>query len=280
MLGATCCCAGNLDHATSHPCTANSPVNKVVIHRSMQLNGKIALVTGASRGIGRAIAIGLAKAGALVLCTSTKQGGCDDTLLQISAAGMSSSALMCDISNAAQVEQLAKTVLDQHGRLDILVNNAGITRDGLFLRMSAEDYDAVLATNLRGPFLVCKAFSRSMAKARGGRIINIGSVVGLTGNAGQANYAASKAGLIGLTKSLAQEFAGRGITANVIAPGFITTDMTTAIPEGIQKTMLEMIPLARFGKPEDVANAVVFLSSDAAGYITGQTLVVDGGMTM
>ena len=246
----------------------------------MQLTGKVALVTGASRGIGQAIAVALAKAGAEVLCTSTKAGGCDATVAQIEALGQKGSAVVCDVGDAAQVEALAKTVLEQKGKLDILVNNAGITRDGLFLRMSVEDYDAVLATNLRGPFLVCKAFARAMAKARGGRILNISSVVGLTGNAGQANYAASKAGIIGLTKSLAQEFAGRGITANVIAPGFITTDMTAAIPEDAQKAMLAQIPLERFGKPEDIANAVVFLSSDAAGYITGQTLVVDGGMTM
>jgi 3-oxoacyl-[acyl-carrier protein] reductase len=246
----------------------------------MQLTGKVALVTGASRGIGQAIAVALAKAGADVLCTSTKAGGCDATLAQIAEAGHKGTALVCDVGDAGQVEQMAKAVLDQKGKLDILVNNAGITRDGLFLRMGVEDYDAVLATNLRGPFLVCKAFARAMAKARGGRIINISSVVGLTGNAGQANYAASKAGIIGLTKSLAQEFAGRGITANVIAPGFITTDMTAAIPEDAQKAMLAQIPLERFGKPEDIANAVVFLSSDAAGYITGQTLVVDGGMTM
>lgn len=246
----------------------------------MQLTGKVALVTGASRGIGQAIAVALAKAGADVLCTSTKAGGCDATLAQIAEAGLKGTALVCDVGDPGQVDQLAKSVLEQKGKLDILVNNAGITRDGLFLRMSVEDYDAVLATNLRGPFLVCKAFARAMAKARGGRIINISSVVGLTGNAGQANYAASKAGIIGLTKSLAQEFAGRGITANVIAPGFITTDMTAAIPEDAQKAMLAQIPLERFGKPEDIASAVVFLSSDAAGYITGQTLVVDGGMTM
>jgi 3-oxoacyl-[acyl-carrier protein] reductase len=175
---------------------------------------------------------------------------------------------------------LQKDVLDAAGRLDLLVNNAGITRDGLFLRMATEDFDQVVATNLRGPFLVCRAFARGMAKARGGRIVNVGSVVGLTGNAGQANYAASKAGLVGLTRSLAKEFAGRGITANVIAPGFITTDMTAAIPEAQQKAMLEAIPLGRFGLPADIAATVVFLCSEAAGYITGQTLVVDGGMTM
>ena len=248
------------------------------------LEGKVALVTGSSRGIGRAIALALARAGADVVCTSTRAGGCAATLQAIADAGAecrgSASALACDVSDAGQVEQLARTLLEQKGRLDLLINNAGITRDGLFLRMGVEDFDQVLATNLRGPFLVCKAFARAMAKSRGGRIVNIGSVVGLTGNAGQANYAASKAGLAGLTKSLARELAGRGVTANVVAPGFVTTDMTAAIPEEQQKAMLAEIPLERFGVPEDVAAAVLFLCSDAAGYITGQTLVVDGGMTM
>jgi 3-oxoacyl-[acyl-carrier protein] reductase len=246
----------------------------------MLLQGKIALVTGASRGIGRAIAEALAREGAQVFCTSTRMGGCAETLAAIAAAGGKATALACDVADAAQVGQLADAVLGAAGRLDLLVNNAGITRDGLLLRMSTDDFDQVVATNLRGPFLVCKVFARAMAKARGGRIVNVGSVVGLTGNAGQANYAASKAGLVGLTRSLAKEFAGRSITANVIAPGFIRTDMTAAIPEDSQQQMLQAIPLGRFGQPEDVAAAVVFLCSDAASYITGQTLVVDGGMTM
>lgn len=249
----------------------------------MQFTGKTALVTGASRGIGRAIAVQLAKQGAEVFCTSTKEGGCADTLAAIAALPPGSGvahALVADVGDVASAEALAKAVLDQKGRLDFLVNNAGITRDGLFLRMSADDFDAVLGTNLRGTFLVCKAFARSMAKARGGRIVNIGSVVGLTGNAGQANYAASKAGLIGLSKSLAQEFAGRGITVNVIAPGFIATDMTSVLTADVKETMLQQIPLARFGEPDDIGNAVAFLCSDSAAYITGQTLVVDGGMTM
>jgi 3-oxoacyl-[acyl-carrier protein] reductase len=246
----------------------------------MNLQGKVALVTGSSRGIGRAIAQALARAGADVVCTSTRAGGCAATLQAIAAAGGKGTEMACDVGDAAQVEQLAKKLLEQKGRLDLLINNAGVTRDGLFLRMGVEDFDQVLATNLRGPFLVCKAFARSMARSRGGRIVNIGSVVGLTGNAGQANYAASKAGLVGLTKSLARELAGRGVTANVVAPGFVTTDMTAAIPEEQQKAMLAEIPLERFGVPDDVAAAVLFLCSDAAGYITGQTLVVDGGMTM
>lgn len=246
----------------------------------MQLQNKIALVTGASRGIGKAIAVALARAGATVVCTSTRAGGCDQTIAQAADGPGKCTALVCDVGDAAQVDQLAKTVLEQHGRLDLLVNNAGITKDGVFLRMSEADFDQVIATNLRGPFLVCKAFARAMAKARGGRIVNVGSIVGLTGNAGQANYAASKAGLVGFTKSLAKELAGRGVTANVIAPGFITTDMTASIPADLQQAMLREIPLGRLGQPEDVAAAVLFLCSDAAGYITGQTLVVDGGMTM
>jgi 3-oxoacyl-[acyl-carrier protein] reductase len=248
----------------------------------MQFQGKVALVTGASRGIGRAIAVQLARGGATVFCTSTKPGGCADTLAAIAAlpapAG-TGHALVVDVADANATEQLARAVLDQSGKLDFLVNNAGITRDGLFLRMGPEDFDAVLATNLRGTYLVCKAFARAMAKARGGRIVNVGSVVGLTGNAGQANYAASKAGLIGLTKSLAQEFAGRGITANVVAPGFIATDMTAVLTPEVREAMLQQIPLGRLGDPEDVAGVVAFLCSDAASFITGQTLVVDGGMT-
>jgi 3-oxoacyl-[acyl-carrier protein] reductase len=246
----------------------------------MQLQGRIALVTGASRGIGAAIAVALARAGATVVCTSTRAGGCEQTLAACADAPGRAHAAVCDVADKAAVEQLAKSVLETHGRLDVLVNNAGITRDGVFLRMSDDDFDQVLATNLRGPFLVCRAFARAMAKARGGRIVNVGSVVGLTGNAGQANYAASKAGLVGLTKSLAKELAGRGVTANLVAPGFITTDMTASIPQDLREAMLRQIPLGRLGQPEDVAAVVTFLCGDAAGYITGQTLVVDGGMTM
>lgn len=248
----------------------------------MTLSDKIALVTGASRGIGRAIAVEFARQGASVFCTSTREGGCDATLQEIADLGgdATAQALVCDVSDRASVDALAKCVLDGGGKLDVLVNNAGITRDGVFMRMSDDDFDAVVSTNLRGAFLVCRAFARPMAKARGGRIVNIGSVVGLSGNAGQANYAASKAGLVGLTKSLAHEFAGRGVTANVIAPGFIETDMTAAIPEDHKSAMLNEIPLARFGAPADVARAAAFLAGESAGYITGQTLVVDGGMTM
>lgn len=249
----------------------------------LPLSGKTALVTGASRGIGRAVAVALAAAGANVYCTSTKAGGCDETVAAIAALPVGSGkgkALVVDVADAASVETMAKAVLAEAGTLELLVNNAGITRDGLFLRMGAEDFDAVIGTNLRGVFLVCKAFSRTLAKAKGARIVNIGSVVGITGNAGQVNYAASKAGLIGLTKSLAQEFAGRGLTANVVAPGFIETDMTAALTQEIRDGMLKTIPLSRFGAPDDIAKTVVFLCGDGASYITGQTLVVDGGMTM
>jgi 3-oxoacyl-[acyl-carrier protein] reductase len=248
----------------------------------MNLSSKVALVTGASRGIGRAVAVELARQGAEVFCTSTKEGGCDETMAAIAALDNDASAhaLVCNVGDAASVDALAKGVLAEKGQLDFLVNNAGITRDGLFLRMSTDDFDDVIATNLRGAFLVCKAFARTMAKARTGRIINIGSVVGISGNAGQANYAASKAGLLGLTKSLAQELAGRSVTANVIAPGFIETDMTSGLPDDVKSEMLKQIPLARFGQASDIAQAVAFLCSDAAAYITGQTLVVDGGMTM
>ena len=248
----------------------------------MNLSSKVALVTGASRGIGRAVAVELARLGAEVFCTSTKAGGCDETLEAIAALenDANAHALVCNVSDPESVDALAKGVLEEKGQLDFLINNAGITRDGLFLRMSTEDFDDVIGTNLRGAFLVCKAFARAMAKARTGRIINIGSVVGLSGNAGQANYAASKAGLLGLTKSLAQELAGRSVTANVIAPGFIETDMTAGLPDDVKTEMLKQIPLARFGQASDIAQTVAFLCSDAASYITGQTLVVDGGMTM
>jgi len=245
----------------------------------MSFTEKTALVTGASRGIGRGIATQLAARGAKVFCVSTREGGCEETLAQIREAGGEAEAMAVDVADETAVQGMADSVLAQGG-LDILVNNAGITRDGVFLRMSSEDFDSVLAINLRGAFLTSRAFARPMMKARGGRIVNISSIVGLTGNAGQANYAASKAGLIGFSKSLAREIAGRGVTVNVVAPGFIATDMTATLAEDIREETLKNIPLGRFGAAEDIATAVAFLCSNSASYITGQVLVVDGGMTM
>ncbi len=241
---------------------------------------KSALVTGASRGIGQAIAVALAATGHRVFCVSTREGGCDETVARCREQGVEASALAVDVSQEDQVEAMAKSVLAEVGTLSVLVNNAGITRDGVFLRMSTADFDAVQAVNLRGVFLTCKAFCRPMTKARQGRMVNIGSVVGVMGNAGQANYAASKAGLIGLSKSLAKELGGRGVTVNVVAPGFITTDMTSGLPEEVREGAKKDIPLGRFGSPQDIASAVAFLCSDAASYITGQVLMVDGGMAM
>lgn len=238
------------------------------------------MVTGASRGIGRAVAVELAGAGARVYCVSTKAGGCDDTVAACAAAGGEASAIVADVAQPEQVETMAKTVLGEAGRLDVLVNNAGITKDGVFLRMSDADFDAVLAVNLRGAFLVCRAFARPLMKAGHGRIVNVGSVVGLSGNAGQANYAASKAGLIGLTKSLAQELGSRGVTVNLVAPGFITTDMTASLSDAVRSSLQGRTALGRFGSPDDVAAAVRFLASDAGAYVTGQVLVVDGGLAM
>ncbi len=246
----------------------------------MTLEGKVAVVTGASRGIGRAIAGALAERGARVVCTATRDGGCAATVDEIRAAGGEAHGYALEVSSLEAVDGFAKAVTDDVGPVSVLVNNAGITRDGLFLRMAAEDFDAVLAVNLRGAFATCRAFARGMAKARHGRIVNVGSVVGLTGNAGQVNYAAAKAGLIGMSKSLARELAGRGVTVNVVAPGFIETDMTAGLPEDVRTEAVKNIPLARFGTPSDVAGTVSFLCSDAAAYLTGQVLVVDGGMAM
>ncbi len=241
---------------------------------------RTALVTGASRGIGQSVAVALAEAGHRVFCVSTSAGGCDETVARCQNLGAEAQALAGDISDAEVVAGLAKTVLDEVGMLHCLVNNAGITRDGLFMRMSDEDFDRVLAVNLRGTFLTCRSFARSMVKGRFGRIVNIGSVVGVTGNAGQANYAASKAGLIGFSKALARELGGRGVCVNVVAPGFIETDMTRDLSEEVRASALQNIPLNRFGSTQDVAAAVRFLCSDAASYITGQVLMVAGGMAM
>ena len=244
------------------------------------LNGKTAIVTGASRGIGAAIAHRLCETGAnVVICSRSA-----DTIAQVADTlqdkGYAVHAMVADISQKADVEALIEKTIAQFSQIDILVNNAGITRDMLLMRLKDEDWEAVLQTNLTGTMYCTRAVLRPMIRQKSGRIINISSVVGLMGNAGQANYAAAKAGILGLTKATAKEVGARGITVNAIAPGFITTDMTAQIPEQSQEQILEMIPLRGFGDPEDVADAVCFLASDAARYITGQTLQVDGGMVM
>ncbi|HMP40011.1 MAG TPA: 3-oxoacyl-[acyl-carrier-protein] reductase [Roseiflexaceae bacterium] len=247
----------------------------------ISLKDRVALVTGGSRGIGRAIAVTLAAAGAAVAVNyRDNQAAAEAVVAEISAAEGQAFAIKADISRQEEVEQLFKAVIERYGKIDILVNNAGITRDGLLLRMKEEDFDAVLDTNLRGAFLCTKAALRPMARGRGGRIINIASVVGLAGNPGQANYAAAKAGLIGFTKSVAREMASRAITVNAIAPGYIETEMTGVLSDQVRAAILEAIPLGRIGIAQDVADMACFLASDAAAYITGQTIAVDGGMVM
>ena len=244
------------------------------------LSGKVALVTGASRGIGCSIAKTLAQNGAHVACVSRNVSDVQSVADVITAAGGTATAVACDISDSDNVTKLVKETVGTHNHLDILVNNAGVTRDNLLMRMSEDDWNTVLNINLKAAFIAIKAAARTMIKQRKGRIINISSVVGLMGNAGQVNYAASKAGLIGLTKSTARELAPRGITANCIAPGYIATDMTNELGYEVQQSLNEKIPLGRIGQVEDIAYAVAFLASDEAEYITGQTLAVDGGMVM
>ena len=244
------------------------------------LQGKIALVTGASQGIGRACALELAKAGATVALAARNVEKLEAVAAEIAAAGGSAKSYALDVSSEESIKSTAKAVLADHGAVHILVNNAGITKDGLALRMRLADFDDVLRTNLTGAFLLTQAVISSMMKARWGRVINITSVVGETGAAGQANYAASKAGLIGLTKSLAREFASRGITVNAVAPGFIQTSMTDSLTDDQKAGILTQIPLARYGTDADIAAAVTYLASDSAGYITGHTLDVNGGLYM
>ena len=248
---------------------------------AMNFSEKTAVVTGGSRGLGRAICLELARGGAnVVLCYAGNEAAANETVAACESLGAKAVAIRCDVSKEDEVKALMDAALKTFGRIDILVNNAGITKDGLLLMMKPEDFDAVIAANLRGAFLCMKAVARQMVKQRYGRIVNLSSVVGLRGNAGQVNYAASKAGVIGMTKSLAKELAGRNITVNTVAPGFIDTDMTAALTETAKNAALGSIPMGRMGTPENVAKAVAFLADEDAGYITGQVLAVDGGMSM
>lgn len=235
-------------------------------------------MTGASRGIGRAIARRLASDGRHVVAASRSLGELEALVAEIAGEGGSAEARQLDVGDSAAVAALVESVSEKHGRLDILVNNAGITRDGLLLRMSDEEFDLVLSVNLRSAFAACRAAARPMMRGKFGRIVNIGSVSGITGNPGQANYSAAKAGLVGLTKSIAKELGAKGITANVVAPGFIETDMTAALPAALREQVLPQIPLRRFGTPAEIAAAVSFVASDDASYLTAQVLVVDGGL--
>ena len=244
------------------------------------LADKIAVVTGAGRGIGRAVALAYAKMGADVVCVSRTEENSAKVAAEVEGIGRRAWALAVDVSDTAAVDAAAKGILESTSRVDILVNNAGVTRDNLLMRMSEEEWDTVIDTNLKGAFNFTKALTRPFIKQRSGRIINIASVIGLIGNAGQSNYAASKAALIGFTKSIAKELATRGITVNAIAPGFIETDMTAALSEKMREGILGNVPLERFGSPDDIAHAAVFLAMEPSGYITGQVLTVDGGMVM
>jgi 3-oxoacyl-[acyl-carrier protein] reductase len=245
-----------------------------------QLANQIAVVTGAGRGIGRAIALKFAAEGADVVCVSRTAENSEKVASEVRALGRKAWAHAVDVSDSAAVNTVAEKILADCGKVDILVNNAGVTRDGLLMRMSDADWDTVLDTNLKGAFLFTKAFTRAFAKQRSGRIINVASIIGLIGNAGQANYAASKAGLIGFTQSVARELASRGVTANALAPGFVETDMTAVLNPELKAELLKRIPLNSFGQAEDIAHAALFLASPGARYITGQVLTVDGGMVM
>ena len=244
------------------------------------LSGKTALVTGAGRGIGRAVALAFARAGADIACVSRTEANAQQVAGEVTGLGRKGRAYAVDVAQASEVDAAVEKILSDFGRVDVLVNNAGIMRDGLLMRMSEKDWGAVIETNLGGAFHFTRALSRGFLKQRSGKIINIASIAGLTGNAGQANYAASKAGMIGFTKSVAREFASRGITCNAIAPGFIETDMTSELKDDLRQKLLANIPLGRFGKPDDIAATALFLAAAAADYITGQVFTVDGGMVM
>jgi len=247
----------------------------------VRLEGKVALVTGASRGIGREIALEFAREGADVAVNyAGSEEKAREVAEEIKAMGRKALLVQCDVSDSQAVQDMIKSVVDYFGGLDILVNNAGITRDNLILRMKEEEWDAVINTNLKGVFLCTKAAARAMMKKRSGRIINISSIVGITGNPGQANYVAAKSGVIGLTKTTAKEFASRGITVNAIAPGFISTDMTENLSEEVKEAMIKQVPLARIGEPKEIARVALFLASPDSSYMTGQILRVDGGMGM
>ncbi|MFP4473011.1 MAG: 3-oxoacyl-[acyl-carrier-protein] reductase [Candidatus Omnitrophota bacterium] len=246
----------------------------------MRLKDRIALITGSARGIGKAVAERLAEEGAIVVISDIQEEAAQKTAQEFIEKGYQADAFACDVTSMDSVKEMTDKILDKRGRIDILINNAGITRDNLLLRMEEKDWDAVLNTNLKGVFTCTKSVSRSMMKARTGKIINIASIVGITGNAGQANYSASKAGVIGFTKTMAKELASRGITSNAVAPGFIQTAMTDKLSEKVKEDLMRQIPLQKLGSALDVANACVFLASPDADYITGQTIVVDGGMAM
>lgn len=246
----------------------------------MRLNNKVALITGAARGIGRSIALLFAKEGADIVVADVNLDEAEKTAKDIEAQGRKALALVVDVTDYVKVEEAVNKILDKFTKVDILINNAGITKDNLLLRMSQQEWDAVLNVNLKGTFNCIKAVSRPMVKQRSGKIISIASIIGLMGNPGQANYAASKAGIIALTKTVAKELASRNITANAVAPGFIQTEMTAKLPEDVKEKMKAAIPLCRLGTPEDVAQLCLFLASEDSNYITGQTIVVDGGMVM
>ncbi len=255
---------------------ADAPARRIQV----DLSGQVALVTGASRGIGKAIALALGKAGAKVACIARNEEKLKETVAEIAAAGGSATVHQCDVADSTAVQQVVDAIVEAGGgRLDIVVNNAGMTKDGLLPRMTDEDWDSVIATNLRSVFLFCRAATTLMRKQRSGRIVNISSVSGFRGNPGQANYSASKAGVIGMTRAVAREIGGRSVTVNAICPGFITTEMTQAMGELMGELVKKNIPMKRFGEADEIADTVLFLASDSAAYITGQVLTVDGGLT-